>query len=196
MAEDDVVELKRVPGTCCPEPGCDNWNCLGCEYLGVCRGDPQKIDYCSRPHTCPSCGANCLACPLWNGPVIKADFSKMTEGEALWNLGARPAEKDGKKGLMISGLFIEASDEPPGTIVASDRREDRLKGAKKTRCRDCRRKVWISPSTQEVLKRYPGTPVLCIVCMLKQVEQEKEEGKANGGENSVRASEENRRGDS
>jgi len=103
----------------------------------------------------------------------------MTEGQALYSLGVRAVEKDGKKGLNMpipgkpgESLFFQASDEKPGCIVASDRKQDRVKGAKKTRCADCRCKVWISPSTQEMLRRYPGTPVICVACMLKRLEKE------------------------
>jgi len=173
------MELKRVPGTCCPEPECDKTSCLGCEYLGVCLDDPQRVDYCPRPRTCSSCGADCMKCELWLAPVYSCDFSKMTEGQALYSIGVRATVKDGKKGLNMpipgkpgESIFIEASDEKPGAIVASDRKKDRVKGAKKTRCADCRRKVWISPSTQEMLKRYPGVPVICIPCFAKRAEQE------------------------
>jgi len=178
------MELKGAPGTCCPEPGCDNWNCHGCEYLGVCRGDPQKIDYCPRPRTCPSCGADCTKCSWWLEPIPRVDFSKMTEGQALYSLGVRAVEKDGKKGINMpipgkpgESLFIRASDEKPGAIVASDRKQDQVKGAKKTRCADCRRKVWISPTTQQMLKRYPGTPVICIPCFVKRAEEENKKEK-------------------
>ena len=113
------------------------------------------------------------------GSIIKRDFSKMTEGEALYSIGVRAVEKDGKKGLSLpipgkSGepLFIPASDEKPGAIVASEHKRDRVKGSKKTRCHDCRRKVWISPSTQEMLRRYPGTPVICLACFVKRAEKE------------------------
>ena len=177
MVDDGPIELKRAPGTCCPEPGCDKTSCLGCEYLGVCRDDPQKLDYCPLPRTCPSCGADCTKCELWSYKTADLDFSKMTEGQALYSLGVRAIEKDGKKGINmpISGkpgesLFIEASDEKPDAIVASDRKQDRVKGAKKTRCADCRRRVWISPATQQMLKRYPGVPVICIACFVKQAE--------------------------
>jgi len=186
MVEDGPIELKRVPGTCCPEPGCDNYSCHGCEYLGLCRGDPQKVDYCPRPRTCPSCGADCPNCELWLATKVPSDFSKMTEGQALYSLGVRAIEKDGKKGINLpvpgkpgETLFIPASDEKPGAIVASNRKQDQVKGARKTRCHDCRGKVWISPSTQEVLRRHPGTPVICIACFEKQVQEkmkkEKEE---------------------
>lgn len=104
------------------------------------------------------------------------DFSKMTEGEALYKIGVRAVEKDGKKGLEIpldgKKLFVEASDEKPGVIVASEHKKDRVKGARKTKCHDCRHKVWISPSTQVMLKRYPGTPVICLSCCLKRMEEE------------------------
>ena len=173
------MELKRAPGTCCPEPGCDNHNCLGCEYLTVCKDDPQRIDYCPRPRTCPSCGASCLTCPLWQEPTVWKDFSKMTEGQALYSIGVRATEKDGKSGILLphpdktgKPLFIPASDEKPDAIVASEHKENSVKGAKKTRCADCRRKVWISPATQVMLKRYPGTPVICIACFVKRAESE------------------------
>ena len=174
-----TMELKRAPGTCCPEPGCDYHNCLGCEYLAVCKDDPQRIDYCPRPRTCPSCGANCLMCPLWQGPIVRRDFSKMTEGQALYSLGVRATEKDGNKGINLpvpgkpgETLFIPASDEKPDAIVASEHKESRVKGAQKTRCADCRHTVWISPATQAMLKRYPGTPVICIACFVKRAESE------------------------
>lgn len=109
----------------------------------------------------------------------ETDFSKMTEGQALYSLGVRAVEKDGKKGinLPIPGkpgetLFIEASDEKPECIVASEHKRDRVKGAKKTRCTDCQCKVWISPSTQEMRRRYPGTPVICLDCFVKRAKKE------------------------
>lgn len=98
----------------------------------------------------------------------QVNFSKMTEGEALYSIGARTAEKDGKKGIQIRELFIEGSDEKPGAIVASEHKKYRVKGTKKTRCRDCGCKVWISPSTQEMLKCYPDVPVICIACLMKR----------------------------
>lgn len=107
------------------------------------------------------------------------DFSKMTEGEALYNLGVRAIEKDGKKGINLpvpgkpgESIFIPASDEKPDAIVASEHKESRVKGAKKTRCADCRCRVWISPTTQQMLKRYPGVPVICIACFVKRAEEE------------------------
>ena len=104
----------------------------------------------------------------------------MTEGQALYSIGVRATEKDGKKGINIpvpgkpgESLFIQASDEKPEVIVASEHKESRVKGAKKTRCHDCRCKVWISPSTQQMLKRYPGTPVICMACFVKRAEEAK-----------------------
>ena len=112
------------------------------------------------------------------------DFSKMTEGEALYSLGVRAIEKDGKKGINVpipgkpgEDLFVQASDEKPDAIVASLHKKNRVKGAKKTRCADCRCKVWISPSTQVMLKRYPDVPVICIPCFVKRAEQENKKEK-------------------
>jgi len=179
MVEEGKLELKRAPGTCCPEPGCDNWSCHGCEYLGVCVGDPQRFDYCPRPRTCPSCGADCTKCDLWETPAKNLDFSKMSEGQALRAIGVTATEQAGQKGILLPSLdktgkplFIPASDKKPDAIVASERKQDRVKGAKKTRCADCRRRVYISPSSQEMLKRYPGTPVICIACFTKRAESE------------------------
>ena len=109
----------------------------------------------------------------------QTDFSRMTEGEALYSLGVRAVEKGGRKGINLpfppgkpgENLFIPASDEKPDAIVASNRKQDQVKGAKKTRCADCQCKVWISPSTQEMLRRYPGTPVTCIACFMKRVKE-------------------------
>lgn len=64
------IELKRRPGTCCPEPSCDNWTCACCEYLGKCKDDPNRTSYCPRPWSCEGCGASCLTCERWNGPVF------------------------------------------------------------------------------------------------------------------------------
>jgi hypothetical protein len=66
----DDLQLKRAPGTCCPEPSCDNWTCMVCEYLGKCKDDANRTSYCPRPWTCAGCGANCLECSRWNGPVF------------------------------------------------------------------------------------------------------------------------------
>ena len=52
------------------QPGCDRYSCHGCEYLGLCLGDPQKLDYCPRPRTCPSCGEDCTKCELWLAPNL------------------------------------------------------------------------------------------------------------------------------
>ena len=108
----------------------------------------------------------------------------MTEGQALYSLGARAVEKDGKKGLAMpipgkpgQTIFIEASGEKPDCIVASADKHNRLKGAKKTRCADCRCKVWISPSSQEMLRRYPGTPVICMACAVKRAQEDNKKGK-------------------
>lgn len=143
-------------------------------------------------YTCPKCGMTSYHpedvkheyCGSCHKTRRELDFSKMTEGEALYSLGLRAVEKDGKKGLNLpvpgkpgETLFIPASDEKPDIIVASDRKQDRVKGAKKTRCADCRRKVWISPSTQVMLKRYPGVPVICIACFVKRAEVENKKEK-------------------
>jgi len=163
VVEDGSIELKRVLGTCCPEPECD---------------------YISFPVSCPACGADCMKCDLRRHRWAQLHLSKMTEGQALYSIGVRATEKDGKKGMSMpipgkpgETIFIEASDEKPGAIVASEHKESRLKGAKKTRCADCRCKVWISPSTQEMLKRYPGVPVICIACFVKRAEEEKKQEK-------------------
>lgn len=117
------------------------------------------------------------------------DFSKMTEGEALFSIGVRPAVRDGKKGILFPSpdptakpLFIEASDEKPDCIIASENKRDRVKGARKTMCYYCRRKAWISPSTQAMLKRYPKTPVICLKCFIKRTEKEKKENGTDGTE--------------
>lgn len=192
MKEDEPIELKRATWTCCPEPACDYYFCPECEYQGVCLGDPQKMEYCPRPRTCPGCGADCTKCVLWLAPVyvmyhvnvvhvttkVPSDFSKMTEGEALHSVGVRAVEQDGQKGLLLPNpdktgnpLFIPASDEKPDVVVASDRKQDSVKGAKETRCADCRCQVWISPSTQQMLRRYPSVPVICIACCLKRAKE-------------------------
>lgn len=117
---------------------------------------------------------------IWSrkGHVSRA-LSRMNEGEALFSLGATPGEKDGVKGLNLpipgkpgEPLFITVSDEKPGFVVASHRKEDCVKGSKKTKCVDCHRKVWTSPSTRELFKRYPDTPVICVYCFKKRVEEE------------------------
>jgi len=98
----------------------------------------------------------------------QVNFRKMTEGEALYSIGARPAEKDGKKGLTLGGLFIEASDNRSDAIIAGDNKRYTVKGSKKFRCHDCRCKVWLAPGGQETHRRYPDVPVICIACMMKR----------------------------
>ncbi len=109
-------------------------------------------------------------------------FHKMREGEALYSIGVRAGEKDGKKGILLPDpmkpgktIFIEASDAKPDYIVASEYKENRVKDSQKARCSRCRTKVWLSPSTQAMLKKYPGTPVICLGCFVKQIEKEKSE---------------------
>jgi len=97
----------------------------------------------------------------------QVNFRKMTEGEALYSIGARPIEKEGKKGLTLGGLFIEASDEKPSAIIAGADRKYTVKGSKKFRCHDCRCKVWLAPCGQEMHRRYPDVPVICLTCMMK-----------------------------
>ncbi len=118
---------------------------------------------------------------------MRPNYSQMTEGEALYSLGVRPFVKKGQKGIYIPApgrnaepLFIPASDEKPDCIIASEHKENRLKGSKKTRCSDCRRHVYISPSTQKMLERYPGTPVICTACFVKRAENEERENDTNG----------------
>jgi len=143
-----------------------------CAWCGKDMGEKDGQGQEGVSHgMCEECGAKVIA-GTWEP---KRDFSKMTEGEALYSIGVRAIEKDGKKGINLpvpdkpgESIFIEASDEKPGAIVASDRKQNRVKGAKKTRCADCRRKVWISPSTQVLLKRYPGVPVICLPCFVKR----------------------------
>lgn len=167
------MQNDRVPGTCCPTPECANWNCTTCEYGEDCEGDHQKIDYCPRPHTCSSCGANCLECELWQKPVyFKKLFSDMTEGEALRSLGVTATERDGQKGILLPGrdgkepIFIPASDEKADMIIASTG-DDWVKGAIQVDCVGCGNKVWLSPSSQEMLKMFPEAPVYCIECFSK-----------------------------
>lgn len=141
-------------------------------------------------YTCPKCGMTsyhpddvkneyCANCHQTKGELefekLLKPLHKMTEGEALFNLGARPAVKDGKVGLNFPKLgFIQASDEKPDFIVATGDKRYKVKGDKKAKCSRCRCKLWIAPSTQEVLRRYPGTPILCLACTMKQSEEEKE----------------------
>lgn len=108
----------------------------------------------------------------------KLDFRKMPEGEALYSIGMRLAEKDGKKGVTLpvpgkpgETFFIEASDERPDAIVASPDKRDAVKGSKAFRCHDCRRKVWLAPTGQELHKGYPDVPIICLHCMIKQTEE-------------------------
>lgn len=65
-----MIELHRKPGTCCPEPGCDSTDCSDCEYFGECWEDCQKADYCRRPLTCVSCGADCTHCDFYSRPIL------------------------------------------------------------------------------------------------------------------------------
>jgi hypothetical protein len=150
----------------------------------ICRFDPET---CGRDPDIKDrkwLRESVVWCCQWQPRLKDLDFSKMTEGAALYAIGVRVAEKDGKVGLNLpmpgkpgQQLFIPASDEKPGAIVASGHKKDRLKGARKTRCADCRHKVYISPSSQEMLRQYPETPVICLTCCMKRVEKESKKQK-------------------
>lgn len=49
MSGTDVIELRRAPGTCCPEPSCDYRTGGVCEMCG---------------HRCDECGRNAPPHPL------------------------------------------------------------------------------------------------------------------------------------
>ena len=99
---------------------------------------------------------------------------KMTEGEALLSIGIKSDTQEGKPGIRLpTGQFIPASDERPDCIVAGT---ELLKFSKETVCADCGTRVAISHNTQLMLVKYPGTPVICIECMMKRVEKEKTDG--------------------
>jgi hypothetical protein len=174
------VENNQIAGTCCPNPGCEGCNCTECEYTTVCEGDPQKIDYCPRPHSCPNCGANCLECKLWLSPLVFYRFSDMTESEALRSMGVEVTERDGKKGILLPArdgkepIFIPASDDKPDVIVSSTISTDRVKDSIQVACSQCGTMVWLSPSSQDMLDRYPDTPVICIDCFGKQAKGEED----------------------
>ena len=106
------------------------------------------------------------------GTKDKQDFRKMTEGEALYSIGARPAEKDGKKGLTLGGRFIEASDARPDVIIAGSNKKFTVKGSRKFRCHDCGCKVWLAPGGQETHRHYPDAPVLCLTCAMMKRDTE------------------------
>jgi hypothetical protein len=102
-------------------------------------------------------------------------YRKMTEGEALYSIGCRAEIRDGVKGMTIplkgkdgKPVFIPASDEKPEMIVGSSHKQFSVAGSKAFKCVDCRHDVWISPSTQKILVKYPGTPVICTDCLLKR----------------------------
>lgn len=103
------------------------------------------------------------------------DFSQMTEGEALVRIGFRPAERDGRKGLEIDGVFIPAAgpDERPDFLVASADKSCAVKGSVEAVCSDCGAEVSIAPTSQELLERWPELMVICLQCALKRMEQEK-----------------------
>lgn len=130
MTSAEFMKAERVPGTCCASPVCDQWNCLGCEYLATCWRGCQKIDYCPRPRTCTSCGTDCTKCDVWQGPVFNRKLSNLNEGQAL-------------------------------------------AGSKEFECSDCGGPVWLAPAGQEMHGRYPGVPILCVSCMMKRIENEK-----------------------
>jgi hypothetical protein len=42
MSDTDVIELRRAPGVCCPEPSCDYRKGEACEMCG------HRCDECGR----------------------------------------------------------------------------------------------------------------------------------------------------
>lgn len=103
------------------------------------------------------------------------DYTKMTEGEALLSIGVRAVTQDGKKGIRLpNGIFIEASDEKPDCIVATN---IALKFSKEVLCADCSAHIFISHNTQLMLLKYLGTPIICMECMVKRRQKEEADGK-------------------
>lgn len=85
-----------------------------------------------------------------------------------------------ESGLRLRGNFIPFLK--PGdkldVIVAVPWGWHAVSGSIKGTCDTCGGDISLAPSTQELMKEYPGVPTRCIDCMKKQLEEEqkKKEG--------------------
>lgn len=131
------MTTDQVPKTCCSTPVCKDWNCTLCEYGEDCEGDPQKIDYCPRPRECSSCGADCLQCYLWQKPVY------------------------------FKEVFFKMTEAYKPDVVVSGKYNEGVEGSIQVECMSCGGKVLLSPSSQEIVDKYPDVPVYCIECFSK-----------------------------
>jgi hypothetical protein len=66
---------------------------------------------------------------------------------------------------------IEAGEDVPDFIIGSPWSVcERIPGTERRVCSRCPAFVGIAPRTQKLIARYPGTPILCFACMMKDRE--------------------------
>jgi len=98
---DGTMELKRAPGTCCPDPECDR---------------------VIAPKECSSCGISCVGCPakplhvLTNRRYLSielpdAEFEKLVAGETIAKV-FHPLWLSSKKLLVLIGKHLPKSADP------------------------------------------------------------------------------------
>jgi hypothetical protein len=74
------------------------------------------------------------------------------------------------------GTFAEIPPDEPLTLVAAVEHYG-IVGAKKVTCTTCAIGVWISPSTQEMLKGRGAAPtaIICVPCFRQTIKERREE---------------------
>jgi len=89
--------------------------------------------------------------------------------------GVTVGTKDGKDGIQAGKFFIpflQETDEPDAIVARPVSWGPGLPGAIKATCKECGQEVWISLSTQaDVLPRFPDTPIICMPCMARKVQE-------------------------
>ncbi len=75
--------------------------------------------------------------------------------------------------VKIGGKDVPEWDgEPVAAIVCVTTNYMALPGSTIEHCHDCREEVWLAESSLEVLLKYPTTPITCIACVTKIVENQ------------------------
>ena len=100
----------------------------------------------------------------------------MTEQEALRKAmdqnpeGAARLQELVRDGKLASATTLTEGE--PLTIVAIDRHND-IAGSRRAACGVCKGKVWLAPSSQDILRSHTGeVHILCLDCMIQQQKAE------------------------
>lgn len=76
--------------------------------------------------------------------------------------------------MKIGGREVPLWDGRPVSAIVCVRLDQALTaapGSSIEHCHDCQAEVWFAESSLQVLEKYPTTPVICMRCVTKRVEQ-------------------------